>query len=129
MRIETVEPTEEPTVSLRFVGGRLQQAWIVRGAAPYTEWRDVPQVQPPQPLPPKWRGLIARDLDLSVRARNAMTHLRYDRASGVTSPATLGNVADMSDAEILRTPWCGRKTLKELRAMVDKMKEGETNAD
>jgi DNA-directed RNA polymerase alpha subunit len=127
----TVEPialnscageTAEPMVSLRFVGGRLQQAWLIRGAAPYVEWRDVPQHQTAQTSPPAWRSLTANDLELSVRARNVMNRMHWDPYSQTGSPATLGDVADMTDAEILRTPECGRKTLKELRDMVEKMR-------
>lgn len=120
--------TAEPTLGLRFVSGRLQQQWLIRGDAPYTEWRDVPQYQPPQPSPPKWRILTANDLELSVRARNAMNRTHWDWRSETGRPATLGEIAGMTDAEILRTPFCGRKTLKELRAMVAKMQAQEEAA-
>ena len=113
--------TAEPTLGLRFWDGRLQQQWLIRGVAPYTEWRDVPQCQLPESQPPKWRSLVASDLELSLRAYNAMGRMVYDRTSRMDRPATLGEVADMTDAEILRTPFCGRKTLKELRAMVAKI--------
>lgn len=43
---------EEPTLGLRFLNGRLQQAWAIRGAAEArVEWREVPDATP-APLPP-----------------------------------------------------------------------------
>ena len=112
----------EPTMGLRFVNGILQQQWIIRGDAPNVEWRDVPQCQPPQTSSTSWRRLTSADLDLSVRARRVMRAACYDRERRVYLPATLGQIADTSDVEILRTPECGRKTLKELRDMVEKMR-------
>ena len=41
----------DPTLGLRFLNGRLQQAWAIRGAAEArVEWRDVPDATP-APLP------------------------------------------------------------------------------
>lgn len=38
---------EEPTLGLRFLNGRLQQAWAIRSAAvSRVEWRDVPDATP-----------------------------------------------------------------------------------
>lgn len=36
----------EPTINLRFMHGRLQQGWLVRGAVSRIEWRDVPDATP-----------------------------------------------------------------------------------
>lgn len=45
--------TEEPTLNLRFMHGRLQQMWILRGTATAMhEWRDVPDATPAPATPP-----------------------------------------------------------------------------
>lgn len=55
-----------------------------------------------------WEFWTALELELSVRSHNVMRNEGW----------TLGDVAAMSDAEILRCPNVGRKSLRELRNAV-----------
>lgn len=56
-----------------------------------------------------WRSLTADDLELSVRAANVLRSMSWPE------PGTLGHIADMTDAQLLRVPNCGRKTIREFR--------------
>jgi hypothetical protein len=66
-----------------------------------------------------WRDLTADDLELGVRAANVLQNLWLDREPGSplgrNAPGTLGEIADMTDAQLLRIPNCGWKTIRELR--------------
>ena len=55
-----------------------------------------------------WSLFTADCLNLNVRAYNVMMNEGW----------TLGDISKSTDAEILRVPNCGRKTLRELRNAV-----------
>lgn len=78
---------------------------------------DRPVLGPLDSLPPAvdWRTIRALDCELSVRARNAI--------SDSFSPTTkLGWLADQDDDVLLRSADIGRRTLNEIREMIEIMK-------
>jgi len=56
-----------------------------------------------------WRRIPLNDLELSCRAENCF------RNEGLE---TAGEIADMSDRELLRVPNFGKKSLKEVRELL-----------
>ena len=56
-----------------------------------------------------WKNVRLSDIDLSVRTSNCLYHM------GLT---TLGELASLSDAELLRQPNFGRKALNEVKALL-----------
>ena len=56
-----------------------------------------------------WKNVRLSDIDLSVRTSNCLYHMGL---------ATLGELASLSDAELLRQPNFGRKSLNEVKALL-----------
>ena len=56
-----------------------------------------------------WKNVRLSDIDLSVRTSNCLYHM------GLT---TLGELASLSEAELLRQPNFGRKSLNEVKALL-----------
>ena len=56
-----------------------------------------------------WKNVRLSDIDLSVRTANCLNQM------GLT---TLGELANLSDAELLGQPHFGRKSLKEVKALL-----------
>lgn len=68
-----------------------------------------------------WRDIPIEDLELSIRSINV---LRSEYLACVTA----GDIAALSDGDILRTPNAGRKTLYELREAVENAKKDRSRA-
>ena len=58
-----------------------------------------------------WRDILVNDCEFSIRAENCLkNHFGID--------ATLGQVTDASDMELLRIPHFGRRSLNEVRDVI-----------
>jgi DNA-directed RNA polymerase subunit alpha len=65
------------------------------------------------PNEPPWRRVPLEELELSIRAHNCLHNMGCD---------TAGEVADKTDNELLRWPNLGRRSLREIREQIARVK-------
>jgi DNA-directed RNA polymerase alpha subunit len=67
----------------------------------------------PAPDEPPWRRIPLEELELSVRAHNCLHNMGRD---------TAGEVDDATDNELLCWPNLGRRSLREIREVLSRLK-------
>jgi DNA-directed RNA polymerase alpha subunit len=74
---------------------------------------------PSAPDEPSWRTLPVDEMEISVRASNA---LRFNESYRDYGCKTAGDIDDKTDRELLRFSNFGKESLREVRAEIERLK-------